>query len=57
MSEIEEPAGPRRLAVSHMAISTRKPSPASQMTSPSVTGPARPRDSPPGLGSFRVWMM
>ena len=46
--------GSRRFAVSHIEISTRKPIPPRKTTRPSVTGPARPSDSPPGLGSVRV---
>ena len=44
----------RRLAVSHMAMSTRKPRPPSQPSRPSVTVPVRPSEKPPGLASFRV---
>ena len=49
--------GSRRLAVIHIAMSTRKPRPPSQITRPSVTGPVRPSEKPPGLGSTRVWVM
>ena len=51
------PTGSRRLAVSHRAMSTRKPRPPSQASRPSVTVPVRPREKPPGLASFRVSMM
>ena len=49
--------GSRRLAVIHSAMSTRKVRPPSQITRPSVTGPARPSEKPPGLGSTRVWVI
>src|SRR3984893_7985049 len=46
----------RRLAVSHMAMSTRKPRPPTHPRRPSVTVPVRPSEKPPGLASFRVAM-
>ena len=41
----------------HIEMSTRKPSPPRKITRPSVTGPIRPREKPPGLGSTRVSVM
>src|SRR5690242_5001461 len=49
--------GSRRLAVIHIEMSTRKPSPPRKITMPSVTGPVRPREKPPGLGSTLVCVM
>src|SRR5262249_36041775 len=49
--------GSRRFAVIHIEMSTRKPSPPRKTTRPSVTGPVRPREKPPGLGSTRVCVM
>ena len=49
--------GSRRFAVIHSAMITRKPSPPRKITRPSVTGPVRPREKPPGLGSTRVCVM
>src|SRR5204863_1607233 len=46
--------GSRRLAVIHIEMITRKPSPPRKITRPSVTGPVRPREKPPGLGSTLV---
>ena len=49
--------GSRRLTVIHIAISTRKPIPPRKTTRPSVTGPIRPSEKPPGLGSTLVCVM
>src|SRR5208282_5257807 len=49
--------GSRRLAVIHIAMITRKPMPPRKTTRPSVTGPIRPSEKPPGLGSTLVSVM
>ncbi len=44
----------RRFIVIHIAANTRAAMPPRNATSPSVTGPTRPRLNPPGFGSART---